>query len=398
MDKPTATSEVIKVDKPKSEPVKPIEEDEVDTNLFDEDTDENDAVTPGFNMNELDGWMDKMIKAEKSKKETKKTKKSSDSKSKVKTPKKRRQKKGTKTVKPESKSTSLEDSTEIKVAAEDDNNKDNKEEHKEDNTIEENKDHSNVADDDEAADSENVVFNCGHCSESFGLSVELADHIGAVHEKPLEEGTYPCSRCGFQFCYEAHLTEHNILNPDCILAIAARKKRDKTAANSLEYKVIFKDSVSGEKRKESLKKILTVFKCDLPVKCPLCSKSFDKVYAYQSHILTHPDIGLRKCHICLKEMNATSSMPRHFHVHQERPFFCSTCFNRFLNLSRCDHHIKYSCKKTKHRPGLICTVCGYQTKSRYGTLCKKFKFYQPKSWFYLSLNARKPAFGAANLI
>ena len=300
-------------------------------------------MTPGFNMTELDGWMDQMIKSEQAHKEGRKKKKSS--KLKAKTPKKSRQKKVPVAIKQEQKSSSG-DATEAKVLAEEDN-----------------KDDVNAADDGEATDREDIKFNCGHCTKSFGTSLELADHIGMLHEKPLEEGSFPCSRCGFQFCYEAHLTEHNIRNPDCIVAVGARKSRDKTAANGLEYKVTVKDSVSGQKKKESLKKLLTVFRCDLPVKCPLCSKTFDKVYPYQSHILTHTNIGLSKCHICLKEMNISSSMPRHFNIHEERPYFCSTCLNRFLNQSRCDHHIKYSCKKTKHRPGLICTECGYQTKS-----------------------------------
>ena len=338
------------------------------TNEIDTVTNENETVTPGFNQNELDGWMKKMIKAEITKKESKRTKKLSDSKPKAKAPKKSRQKRGTAAaVKSESK-TVIEESTENKAEAEEDINKDGKENNNKDNIQENENEDADLDIDEEAADSEKVEFNCGDCKESFGSSVELADHVGTVHEKPLEEGLFPCSCCGFQFCYESHLTEHNILNPDCVFDLGARKKSDKTTGKGLEYKIEIKDSASGKKRKESLKKVLTVSKSDLPIRCPLCSKTYDKVYAYQSHILTHTEVGLKKCHICLKVMNVASSMPRHFHVHQERPFFCSTCYNRFLNQSRCDHHIKYSCKKTKHRPGLICTVCGYQTKSRYEKL------------------------------
>lgn len=205
-----------------------------------------------------------------------------------------------------------------------------------------------------------VVHECTDCELSFKSVLELAAHRGKEHEKLPEEGAFPCTHCGFIFVYEAHLKEHNERNPKCIIDISVKKKKDFSA---LQYQIKVKDSKTGEMKKRRLKQILDTSGIRLPVKCPLCQKSFKKLYAYQCHILFHSEIKLRKCHICLKNFNCKSSLPRHLTAHKDRLYFCGTCHNRFENKARRDHHVSYSCKKTKHRPGLICSECGYQTKS-----------------------------------
>lgn len=202
-----------------------------------------------------------------------------------------------------------------------------------------------------------IVHKCTDCELSFKSVLELAAHRGKDHERLPEEGAFPCTYCGFIFVYEAQLREHNERNPKCIIDISVKTK------NALQYQIKVKDSKSGEMKKKRLKQILDISGINLPVQCPLCQKRYKNLYAYQCHILLHSEINLRKCHICLKIFNCKSSMPRHLTVHKDRLYFCGTCHSRFENKARWDHHVSYSCKKTKHRPGLVCSECGYQTKS-----------------------------------
>lgn len=319
------------------------------SNFMDEDTDEFDAESQGLNMSELDGWIGKVIKTEKEPEKNSKHKKSKVKMKRKKTHSKKAEgqsfKKVPGAVKQEPKPS--EDVADVKVLV----------------YTGENDDSNDVVNDDEASvDAENYKFECSICGKMVKTSLDLADHVGNEHEKAPEEGEFPCSQCGFLFVHEAHLLEHNIRNPDCVLDVGTKKGSEKRSTG-LNFEVNIKDHASGGVKKVKLKKILNIPKSDLPVECPFCHKKFDKIYAYQSHILTHQKFNLRKCHICLRQLNISSSMPRHLAIHEERPYFCGTCYGRFLNKSRQDHHVKYSCKKTKYRPGLICSECGYQTKS-----------------------------------
>ena len=248
---------------------------------------------------------------------------------------------------------------------------------------------------------EEKEYECIECKLVFKSLLQLTEHTEKAHIKSSDtkEGSFPCSKCGFVFCFETHLTEHNQCNPSCIFETTSEKSKKKSGnflqhvlniktpnsddekssssdevkstentkgpnSNDVKHAVNKKCPNADEVKKRTVQEILDVSSIKLPAPCPICARVFNGLYTYQCHILMHSQVRLVKCHICLKELNSESGRKHHYKVHEDRPYFCNICNGRFETKTRRNHHVNFSCKKTKDRPGLVCPDCGYQTKSK----------------------------------
>ena len=208
---------------------------------------------------------------------------------------------------------------------------------------------------------------CSECEFVAKSLLLLAEHTEKVHVKlsDTEGGPFSCDKCGFVFCFEAHLREHMNCNASCIFESNVKKKAKtkKKSVNFLQFVMSSKDCSTGEMKKQTVKEILDISRITLPTKCPICQKDFNEFYSYQCHILLHEQFRLQKCHICLKDLDSESGTKRHYKVHEDRPYSCDVCHKRFETRIRHNYHVNVSCRKIKDKPALICPVCGYQASS-----------------------------------
>ena len=208
---------------------------------------------------------------------------------------------------------------------------------------------------------------CSECEFVAKSLLLLAEHTEKQHVKlsDTEGGPFSCDKCGFVFCFEAHLREHINCNASCIFESNVKKKAKikKKSVNFLQFVMSSKDCSIGEMKKQTVKEILDINRITLPTKCPICLKDFNDFYSYQCHILLHEQFRLKKCHICLKDLDSESGTKRHYKVHEDRPYSCDVCHKRFETRIRHNYHVNVSCRKIKDKPALICPICGYQASS-----------------------------------
>ena len=208
---------------------------------------------------------------------------------------------------------------------------------------------------------------CSECEFVAKSLLLLAEHTEKVHVKlsDTEVGPFSCDKCGFVFCFEAHLREHMNCNASCLFESNVKKKAKtkKKTVNFLQLVVSSKDCSTGEMKKQTVKEILDITRITLPTECPICRKDLNDFYSYQCHILLHEQFRLQKCHICLKDLDSEVGTKRHYKVHEDRPYSCDVCHKRFETRIRHNYHVNVSCRKIKDKPALICPVCGYQASS-----------------------------------
>ena len=203
-------------------------------------------------------------------------------------------------------------------------------------------------------------ISCELCSEKFVSKLHLKIHNEQVHENFLEKtkGKFPCDKCKSIFKFKQHLTEHNQRRPDCAQENKDRKLNDKSKDHLGEV-VKYKDPVTDETWETTLGELLDKAK-EGKNTCKLCQKSYGSKTGYKRHVYTHATLKLLFCNICNTNFTNMENLKKHMKRHDERPFFCTTCFMRFETKAKLDYHSNGSCKPNSNTNNLICKDCGYQ--------------------------------------
>ncbi|XP_018107187.1 PR domain zinc finger protein 5 isoform X2 [Xenopus laevis] len=160
---------------------------------------------------------------------------------------------------------------------------------------------------------------CPHCESSFPSQEILAEHLQALHQKPVEEKEFKCRNCGKKFPVKQALQRHVLQCTENIIHGDSSSSYQCSVCNSS-----FSSSLSLEQHKEACKGDAR-FIC----KADSCGKRFrskDTLKKHKENVHTGNAKKKLMCSVCNKKCSSSLNLQEHRKTHsEERPFQCEEC-------------------------------------------------------------------------
>ncbi|KAF7694233.1 C2H2-type zinc finger protein isoform X1 [Silurus meridionalis] len=213
---------------------------------------------------------------------------------------------------------------------------------------------------------------CLLCSSSFVCATSFKRHM-MVH-KP--ERPYRCS-CGKGFTYKGALVSHQRTHT------AERRYRCSRCSRCFLY--------PGELRKHE-----RTHSDEKPYLCPHCGKSFKRERILRAHVAGHTEDKIFKCSTCDKRFSYKASLTRHELTHTgERPFLCSDCGKTFFSFGELLKHQRYHTGikpfQCSHCDKSFTQACYLQLHTRYHTGVRPYTCPQCNKSFFTSCRLKRHA-------
>ncbi|XP_041373338.1 zinc finger protein 729-like [Gigantopelta aegis] len=214
------------------------------------------------------------------------------------------------------------------------------------------------------ARTEDDLFKCGICSQSYSEESDLKEHMMThVKEEDFDrvkpsnsvtddEGDlYKCGICSQSFSEEAvlkchmmiHMEEESLEDPDHVEGdLVSRQNEVIPSADGLfrcsQCSKVFPSSYS-------LRKHMPVHTGVRQFECDMCSKTFTLGEYLRAHkLVVHSDKKPYICGVCSKSFAFNATLKTHMMVHTgHRPYQCETCSKSFTLKGNLKRHIFLHC-------------------------------------------------------